>query len=88
MALLDSSDSSGSSSDSEVESDELGPESQTANEIPSPLSGETFSSRVEDMGTKLDALVRHIKRNVEGLAPAESESTFSILAFVLEDWDR
>lgn len=50
--------------------------------------GETFMSLVEAMSTKLDGLVRHIQRNVEALVPSGSESTFSILSFMLEDWDR
>ncbi|KAG8998877.1 hypothetical protein FRB93_013444 [Tulasnella sp. JGI-2019a] len=51
--------------------------------------GESFSSRLEEMGAKLDALVRHIQRNVEGLGSTSgSQSTFSVLSFMLEDWDR
>ena len=43
-----------------------------------------------EMQNELDGLVRFVRREVEGLAGGTSAaaSTFSILAFALEDWDR
>ncbi|KAG8860524.1 hypothetical protein FRB96_003778 [Tulasnella sp. 330] len=49
--------------------------------------GESFGSRVEEMSAKLDTLVRHVQKSVEGSAPSESEAAFSVLSFMLEDWD-
>lgn len=50
--------------------------------------GETFGSRMDEMGANLDALVRHIQRGVDGLSLSAPESAFAVLSFMLEDWDR
>jgi len=47
-------------------------------------------TRVEKMSSELDGLVRFIRRgveNLEGKGGPES-STFGVLSFALEDWDR
>ena len=46
--------------------------------------------RVEKMSSELDGLIRFIRRgveNLEGKGGPES-STFGVLSFALEDWDR
>lgn len=47
-------------------------------------------TRVEKMSRELDGLVRFIRRGVENLgSKGEPESsTFGVLSFSLEDWDR
>ena len=49
-----------------------------------------LSGKIIEMQDELDGLVRFVRREVEGLAGGTSvaASTFSILAFALEDWDR
>jgi len=47
-------------------------------------------TRVENMTRELDGLIRFIRRSVENLSgEGEPESsTFGVLSFALEDWDR
>lgn len=83
-----SDDSSDEEAPNQEEEDET---AESASVRPGPSgssSQQSFASRLEDMAAKLDALVRHIQRNVEASNPAGSEATFSILSFMLEDWDR
>ncbi|KAH9179589.1 Spc98 family-domain-containing protein [Lactarius sanguifluus] len=49
-----------------------------------------LSGNIAEMQDELDGLVRFVRREVEGLAGGTSAaaSTFSVLAFTLEDWDR
>ncbi|KAH9060930.1 Spc98 family-domain-containing protein [Lactarius vividus] len=49
-----------------------------------------LSSNIAEMQDELDGLVKFVRREVEGLAGGTSAaaSTFSVLAFTLEDWDR
>lgn len=82
--------SSDSESDPEEEDDglRLGPESYR---VPSALRDDRqLSGEIIEMQDELDGLVRFVRREVEGLAggAAAAASTFSILAFALEDWDR
>jgi gamma-tubulin complex component 5 len=81
---------SDSESDPEDEVDELrlGPRSYR---MPSASRDvRQISSEITEMQDELDRLVRFVRREVEGLAGGTSAaaSTFSILAFALEDWDR
>jgi len=77
-----------SDSESDPEDDvDVGPRSYrmpSASRDVQQLSGE-----ITEMQDELDRLVRFVRREVEGLADGTSAaSTFSILAFSLEDWDR
>lgn len=47
-------------------------------------------TRAEKMSSELDTLIRFIRRGVENLgSKGDTESsTFGILSFSLEDWDR
>lgn len=47
-------------------------------------------TRVEKMSSELDGLVRFIRRGVENLESkgGPESSTFGVLSFALEDWDR
>ena len=47
-------------------------------------------TRVEKMTKELDGLVRFIRRSVENLSSkgGPESSTFGVLSFALEDWDR
>ena len=49
---------------------------------------ESFLTRIENMTMKLDDLVRFIRRGVDDLALEGTHSAFSVLSFMLEDWDR
>ncbi|KAG8900546.1 hypothetical protein FRB99_005985 [Tulasnella sp. 403] len=48
----------------------------------------SFLSRIEGMSVKLDDLVRYFHRTVEDSSLDGTEPAFSILSFMLEDWDR
>ncbi|GJE84854.1 gamma-tubulin complex component [Phanerochaete sordida] len=50
---------------------------------------EAFVVRLDKMASELDALVRFVRRGVEGLAGGadEAAAVFDVLAFALEDWD-
>lgn len=50
---------------------------------------ETFVVRLDKMASELDALVRFVRRGVEGLAGGadEAAAVFDVFAFALEDWD-
>lgn len=52
--------------------------------------GQQLFGDIYEMQDELDKLVRFVQREVEGLAGGTSgtASTFSILAFALEDWGR
>ncbi|KAF8272093.1 Spc98 family-domain-containing protein [Lactarius quietus] len=83
--------SSDSESDPEEEDDGLrhGPESYRT--MPSASrDDQRLAGEVTEMQDELDELVRFVRTEVEGLAGGTSvaASTFSILAFALEDWDR
>lgn len=47
-------------------------------------------TRVDKMSKELDGLVRFIRRSVENLGSkgGPESSTFGVLSFALEDWDR
>jgi len=47
-------------------------------------------TRVEKMSSELDGLIRFIRRGVENLGSkgGPESSTFGVLSFALEDWDR
>ena len=51
---------------------------------------ESFVIRLDKMSSELDALVRFLRRGVEGLAGSASEAAtiFDVFAFTLEDWDQ
>jgi hypothetical protein len=79
-----------SDSDSDLEEEALrqslvGPRYQTVSRDGQQLLGDIY-----EMQDELDKLVRFVQREVEGLAGGTSgtASTFSILAFALEDWGR
>ena len=81
------------SSDSEQDDDDEGHEME-----PPSFIGDTSISfveenvftRVEKMSRELDGLVRFIRRSVENLGGkgGPESSTFGVLSFALEDWDR
>ena len=50
---------------------------------------EAFVVRLDKMAHELDALVRFVRRGVEGLAGGadEAAAVFDVFAFTLEDWD-
>ena len=81
------------SSDSEQDEDDDGYEM----EPPSFIGDTTISfaeedafTRVEKMSRELDGLIRFIRRSVENLGSkgGPESSTFGVLSFALEDWDR
>lgn len=47
-------------------------------------------TRVDKMSRELDGLIRFIRRGVESLGSkgGPESSTFGVLSFALEDWDR
>jgi hypothetical protein len=55
-----------------------------------PRDGQQLFGDIYEMQEELDKLVRFVQREVEGLAGGTSgtASTFSVLAFALEDWGR
>jgi hypothetical protein len=57
---------------------------------PVARDGQQLFGDIYEMQEELDKLVRFFQREVEGLAGGTSgtASTFSVLAFALEDWDR
>jgi hypothetical protein len=57
---------------------------------PVSRDGQQLFGDIYEMQEELDKLVRFVQREVEGLAGGTSgtASTFSILAFALEDWGR
>ena len=82
------------SSDSERGDDD---DEEYSMEPPSFIGDSTISfaeedafTRVEKMSRELDGLVRFIRRSVEHLESkgGPESSTFGILSFTLEDWDR
>lgn len=81
------------SSDSEQEGDDEG----YGMEPPSFVGDTTISfaeedafTRVDKISRELDGLIRFIRRSVENLGSTggPESSTFSVLSFALEDWDR
>ena len=64
--------------------------SQHHNVPPVSRDGQQLFGNIYKMQEELDKLVRFVQREVEGLAGGTSgtASTFSILAFALEDWGR
>jgi gamma-tubulin complex component 5 len=83
---------SDSDSDSDYEMNIAPPEPSFSYAASTTISfvEESFFSRVDRMSSELAGLVRFIRRGVEDLASGSGEvaSTFGILAFNLEDWDR
>lgn len=81
------------SSDSETDTGEesllnsIDPDYSVASNI--SFSEENIVIRLDKMSSELDALVRFIRRGVEGMAGGTSEaaSVFDVFAFALEDWD-
>ena len=89
----DSIDPDVESSSSEQEDDDEG----YGMEPPSFIGDTTISfaeedafTRVDKMTRELDGLVRFIRRGVENLGSrgGSESSTFGVLSFALEDWDR
>lgn len=81
------------SSDSEQDEEEEG----YGTEPPSFIGDTTISfveedafTRVDKMSRELDGLIRFIRRGVENLSGqgGPESSTFGVLSFALEDWDR
>jgi hypothetical protein len=64
--------------------------SQHHNVPPVSRGGQQLFGSIYEMQEELDKLVRFVQREVEGLAGGASgtASTFSVLAFALEDWGR
>jgi len=64
--------------------------SQHHNVPPVSRDGQQLFDYIYEMQEELDKLVRFVQREVEGLAGGTSgtASTFSVLAFALEDWGR
>jgi len=84
---------SDSESDLEEEEDALRHgrfSSQHHNLPPVSQDGQQLFGDIYEMQKELDKLVRFVQREVEGLAGGTSgtASTFSVLAFALEDWGR
>jgi len=82
--------SSDSESDLEEEDDGLRPGLRSYRMPSASRDVRQLSDEITEMQDELDELVRFVRREVEGLAGGASAtaSTFSILAFALEDWDR
>jgi hypothetical protein len=83
-----------SDSESDIEEEEAlrrGPFGLYYYNLP-PMSrdGQKLFGDIYEMQDELDKLVRFVQREIEGLAGGTSgtASTFSILAFALEDWGR
>lgn len=83
-----------SDSESDLEEEEalrLGSFGSHHDNVP-PVSrdGQQLFGDIYEMQDELDKLVRFVQREVEGLAGGTSgtASTFSVLAFALEDWGR
>jgi gamma-tubulin complex component 5 len=87
-----SSDESSSDEDEEAESLAAANDSNWRNETFASLSlaDEPFASRIEIMTSELDVLVRFLRRSVENMGNGgeEGSATFSILAFMLDNWDN
>ena len=81
------------SSDSEQDHDDEGynmePPSFIGDVTISFVEEDAFT-RVEKMSRELDGLIRFIRRSVENLESkgGSESSTFGVLSFALEDWDR
>ena len=89
----DSIDPGVESSDSEQDDGDEGP----SMEPPSFVGDTTISfaeedafMRVEKMSRELNGLIRFVRRSVENLGRkgGPESSTFGVLSFALEDWDR
>ena len=78
----DSSDEDDAEDDAEREPPELSFSVSGANEV-------DFPTRVEQMASELDGLVRFLRRGIESLAGGGTEAApaFGVFAFALEDWD-
>jgi gamma-tubulin complex component 5 len=81
-----------SDSESDLEEEEAlrrGPFGSLYHNVPT-VSRDGGSGDIYEMQDELDKLVRFVRREVEGLAGSTSgtASTFSVLAFALEDWGR
>jgi len=88
----DSIDPDVESSSSEQEDDEgygMEPPSFIGDTTISFAEEDAFT-RVDKMSRELDGLVRFIRRGVENLCSkgGPESSTFGVLSFALEDWDR
>ena len=88
----DSIDPDVESSSSEQEDDEgygMEPPSFIGDTTISFAEEDAFT-RVDKMSRELDGLVRFIRRGVENLGGkgGPESSTFGVLSFALEDWDR
>lgn len=91
MALRETDiQSSDSESDSEEEDNGLGLGPRSCRTPSASRDERQLSGEIIEMQDELEGLVRFVRREVEGLAGGTSAaaSTFSILAFTLEDWDR
>lgn len=84
--------------DMESSSSEQGDDDEGYGMEPPSFIGDTTISfaeedaftRVDKMSRELDGLVRFIRRGVESLGSkgGPESSTFGVLSFALEDWDR
>lgn len=85
FSLPSVADDDSSSSDEEKDAE---PEYSYASSI--SFAEETSVVRLDKMASELDALVRFVRRGVEGFAGGASEAAavFDVLAFALEDWDQ
>lgn len=85
MAAVTTDEDSDSSEDVDVS--HIIEEGESLNIGAMSFEEESFLARVDNMSSKLDDLVRYIHRGADALATDEN-STFSVLSFMLEDWDR
>jgi len=84
--------------DTESSSSEQGDDDEGYGMEPPSFIGDTTISfaeedaftRVEKISRELDGLVRFVRRGVESLGSkgGPESSTFGVLSFALEDWDR
>ena len=83
-----------SDSESDLDEEEAlrhGPFGSHYHDVPlASQDGQQLFGDIYEMQDELDKLVRFVRREVEGLAGGTSgtASTFSVLAFALEDWGR
>jgi len=91
QSLREVAGSSSEDSDPELDDENVSPEvSYSLAATTYSFTEESFDVRLDKMSSELDALVRYIRRGVEGLAAGSDEAaaTFGIFAFALADWDR
>jgi gamma-tubulin complex component 5 len=87
LPSVDSSDTD-TDTDEELAPNPIEPEYSLASN--NSFEEESLNIRLDKMSSELDALVRFVRRGIEGLAESTSgtASVFNVFSFALEDWDQ